>query len=122
MPDEAWVAEMVSAWNAFDGEKIGSLFAPDGVWRDEALGSRLEGRDRIIEMWGTNAPAWAPDFHLDLIATVCSDDTYAFEWRMTGTTKRGGTAFNRVGASVGHLRDGLIVEHADYYNGADFPH
>jgi ketosteroid isomerase-like protein len=120
MPDEAWVDELVAACNAFDGEKAGSFYAPDAVWRDEALDMNWEGRDAITEVWSTQTPAAIPDLHMDVAALVCSNDGLAVEWRMTGTMKDSGSKFDTPGVSVCHLRDGLIVKQTDYYNAADF--
>jgi len=120
MPDAAWVDDLVGAWNAFDGEKAASFYTPDGVWRDEALDMRWEGPEQIGEVWGTLAPAAFSDWLIQVTGVVCSEDTFAFEWRMSGTRSDDGTKFDTPGVTFGRVRDGLIVEHTDYYNATDF--
>ncbi len=118
MADVEWINEMVAAWNAHDGETAASFLAPDGLWDDVTFGFYHEGRGPIVEMWSVNTPAFSSDFRFDVESAVCDDSGYAFQWRWTGTHDESGRTYDVRGASIGRLRDGLIVHHFDYWNPA----
>jgi ketosteroid isomerase-like protein len=109
---------MVTAWNAHDGDVAASFLTPDGRWDDVTFGFHHEGREPIIEMWSVSTPAFSSDFRFDVESSVCDDSGYAFQWHWTGTHNESGLKYDVRGASIGRLRDGLIVHHFDYWNPA----
>jgi uncharacterized protein (TIGR02246 family) len=118
MADVQWIEEMFAAWNAHDGERAAAFFAPDGSWEDVSFGFRHEGRAPIIEMWSVGTPAFSSDAQFDLVSAVVDDRGYGIQWRWSGTHNDSGRRYDVRGASIGRLRDGLVVEHFDYWNPA----
>jgi uncharacterized protein (TIGR02246 family) len=118
MADVVWIEEMVGAWNAHDGEKAAAFFASDGAWEDVSFGFRHEGRAPIVEMWSVATPTYSSDSQIELVSAIGDETGYGIEWRWYGTHNESGRKYDIRGASIGRLRDGLIVEHHDYWNPA----
>ena len=93
-------------------EGLCSLYEASMVFRDPiqevrgvgaflAMNRRLIGRMRRLE-WG--------------VQSICGDDNQAFlEWTMRGASKAG-PAFELAGVSRVVAREGLIVDHRDYWD------
>jgi steroid delta-isomerase-like uncharacterized protein len=97
----------------------------DVVFTDLALDERFEGPDAVREFVDDVTETLSSDYGFTLGQVVVTDDSYAFEWTMSGTNnqadeKRGlpntGKRFEIPGVSVGRLRDGKIAENHDYWN------
>jgi len=115
MGDVGWISEMVATWNARDGERAASFFAPDARYEDVALRFCLEGRQAISWLFSEGVPATSADGKYEVENAICDDSTYAFQWRWVGTHNETGNAFDVRGAAMGQLRDGLIVHNFDYW-------
>jgi ketosteroid isomerase-like protein len=113
-----WIEEMFAAVNAHDGERVAAFFAPDGAWEDVSIGFRHEGRAPIVQMWSVETPAFSSDARIDLVSVVIDETGYGIQWRWSGTHNDSGRRYDVRGASIGRLRDGLIVENLDYWNPA----
>jgi uncharacterized protein (TIGR02246 family) len=111
-----WIREMVAAWSANDGEKAASFFAPDGSYEDVGAGRLWEGREAVAHMIAVLLGGFSPGSTFDVVSAVCDASGYAFQWRWKGTHQKTGRAFDMRGASIGELRDGLILHHFDYYD------
>ena len=118
MADVGWINEMVATWNSHDGEMTASFFAPGGCYEDVTFGFLHEGREPIAHMWSVSTRGFSADAHFDVESAVCDENGYAFQWHWTGTHNETGRAFDVQGASIGRLRDGLILHHFDYWNPA----
>jgi uncharacterized protein (TIGR02246 family) len=120
MPGTGWIDEMVAAWNSFDGEKAAAFFAPDGLWEDLAVGFRHQGREKVAETWSVRTPAFSSDSRFDVESAIGDEERFAFQWRWSGTHNESGRRYDIRGASIGRLREALIVEQSDYWNPALF--
>jgi uncharacterized protein (TIGR02246 family) len=116
MKSAGWLEEMVEAWNARDGARYSGFFADDGVYEDVSAGLQWEGRERIAEQISMEVPGFSADARVEITHAVGDETGYAFEWRWTGTSNESHRPYEIQGASVGLLREGLIVRHRDYFN------
>ncbi len=124
-----WVQQYIDAWNSRDGANVVQFVTDDVVFIDNALGERFEGPDAVRQFVDDTSVSLSTDFGFTTGQVLINEDSYAFEWTMTGTNdrpdeKRGvpstGKRFEVPGVSIGRLRDGKIVENHDYWNLATY--
>ena len=48
---QAWLDRYVEAWQSYDAEAIGALFAEDAAYRYQPWGEPTVGRDAIVHDW-----------------------------------------------------------------------
>ena len=118
MGDSLWIEAFVAAWSAGDGDEVASYFAPDGVWEDQTMPFRHDGRAPIAEMWSKVPTEFSADSQFEVSNPVADDDRYAFQWHWTGTHDPTGRRYDIRSMSLGVRRDGLIVHHFDSWNPA----
>jgi steroid delta-isomerase-like uncharacterized protein len=116
------------AWNRHDGEAVASFFTDDGVYADQTLGQRNEGRE-AIKRFVDSTGGFSSDLRIVQLDMFTTDDRYALVWDMTGTHDQSsqdsampatGKKFTIRGASIGRLEGGKIKENTDYWNMIEF--
>ena len=119
----------LAAWNRHDGEAVASFFTEDGVYADQTLGTRAEGRDaikRFVEQVGAEASS---DFQITMLDSFETGDRYAAVGTMAGThdgtseqppLQPTGKPFSVRFVSIGRLEGDKIKENTDYWNMAEF--
>jgi steroid delta-isomerase-like uncharacterized protein len=119
----------LAAWNAHDSAAAAAFMAEDVSYYDASVGTPVEGREaaktQVIDAFLNAAPdaVWARDGE-----PVVAGDAVAFEWTFGGTnsgdwadgTKATGKAFSFRGMSMFRIKDGMIVQQADYYDALGF--
>jgi ketosteroid isomerase-like protein len=113
--DAGWIHEMVSAWSAHDGAKVASFLTADAIWEDVGSGLRFDPA-QFAEAFSVTLPAMSSDSQFEVESAVCDDAGFALRWRWFGTHNETGRSFSVRAATVGRLRDGLIVAAFDYWN------
>ncbi|HEX2807829.1 MAG TPA: SgcJ/EcaC family oxidoreductase [Kineosporiaceae bacterium] len=120
------VTARTAALNRHDAGEAAAFFATDADLTDVGTGQRSQGRDAIREAT-EGFLALFTDLRIEKTSTLCTDDRYAAEWVMSGIhtgdlpgLPATGRSFSVAGASVGQVRDGLIVHATEYWNMADF--
>jgi steroid delta-isomerase-like uncharacterized protein len=117
------------AWNRHDGEAVASFFTDDGVYADQTLGLRHQGKEAIKDFVNTSEHNFSSDLHINQLDMFTTDDRYALVWDMTGTHDRSsqdssmlatGKRFTIRGASIGLLEGGKIKQNTDYWNMVEF--
>jgi len=116
------IEEYIAAWDASDLEKVLTYFADELVYEDMCLQHTMHTKDELRAFW----QAW-----FDVVADntgkieylMVDGEQYMFEWTVTGTLNGPfgpiqGTGQHIVlkGASVGTVRDGVIVADRDYWD------
>ncbi|WP_132428879.1 ester cyclase [Pseudonocardia endophytica] len=125
-----WVQSWLDAWNERDGAAINAHLASDVVYQDMTLGERFESPEAVRAFADEMTTTFSSDYgFIGGPQSVSGDDSYAFEWTLTGTNdcadpQRGlpatGKKFEIPGISIGRLRDGKIVENRDYWDLAGY--
>jgi steroid delta-isomerase-like uncharacterized protein len=120
------VLDWTDAINKHDPDAYASLMAEDCVFTNVGTGERHVGRAaqraalaKLLAVWG--------DLHLETVNILVDGDSFTKEWVMTGVhtgdmpdLPATGRSFRIVGAGVGQVRDGKIVNLTEYWNLADF--
>ena len=128
-PAATVVANYLAAWNAHDAAKAAEYFSPEVSYFDASVGTPVKGKDAAKTGVIDNFINAAPDLKWEMKGEpVAAGDKVAFEWKFSGTNKGAwadGTAatnkpFAFDGASVFEVKDGLIVNQADYYDALGF--
>jgi steroid delta-isomerase-like uncharacterized protein len=121
----SWVQQYLDAWNTHDGAAVVAFMTVDVVYTDLALDEHLEGRDAVVEFINNLSVSASTNYSFTLGQVITSDDSYGFEWTMSGTndranSKRGfpntGRRFELSGVSIGRLRNGKIAENKSYWS------
>ena len=124
----------IAAWNQLDAAACAAYFAEDGVREgrilarataDGARFPRFVGR-RAIEERIAGFMAAVPDLKVDVLRVgEGPEDTAWLEWRLTGTHRADWGAWLARGervdvpaVSIYRVRDGLILEEAEYIDPA----
>jgi predicted ester cyclase len=110
-----WVQEFLDAVLAGEGDKCAASFAEDGYLDDVGLSYRADGRDAIAQFLSLMS-ASGPDARFEIENVVSDGEHFAVQWRLTGTQQSTSKNSSRRGASLGQLRDGLLVSWSDYWN------
>ena len=114
----------LAAWNRHDGEGVASFFTEDGVYTDQALGRRHEGREAIAGFVTSTEEELSTDYRFTLLDAFQSGDRYALVWTFGGTNDRPnpnpplpatGKQFSVKGVSIGRLAGDRINENTDYW-------
>ncbi len=106
-----WFESYLASWNALDVDGVLAWMTEDVTYEDTTLGHKAVGirqARRFVEASFKNVP----DAAFDFVSGSSTDTSYHIEWVMQPMGVRG--------VSVGSLRDGLITENRDYWNGALF--
>lgn len=117
------------AWNRHDGEAVASFFTDDGVYADQPLGQRHQGKEAIAAFVRSAESDFSSDFRLTPADHFESADRYALVWDFGGTHDRSsdspplpatGKKYTVRGVSVGRFEAGKIKENTDYWNVVEF--
>ena len=106
-----WYERYLASWETLDVDAVISWFAPDATLEDTTLGHGATGHDQLRRFVAASF-ANVPDGRFDFVDGFDDGESYAIEWVMQPMGVRG--------VSFGKLRDGLIIEHRDYWNGKLF--
>jgi steroid delta-isomerase-like uncharacterized protein len=123
---KALVLDWTEAFNRHDPDGYAAFMHENCVFTNVGTGRRIVGsaaqRDDLadlVKMWG--------DLRVEVVNLLVDDDSFTKEWIMTGIhvgdmpgLPATGRSFRIVGAGVGHIRDGKIVNLTEYWNLADF--
>ena len=126
----SWIRSYADAWNSHDVTALLGFMTEDVVYADVTLGERKAGANEVRGFLADLEASFSSDYRFELgdVATT-GDDSYAFEWTMSGTNDRAdaerglpatGRSFRLRGVSIGRLRNGKIAENRDYWNMADY--
>lgn len=77
--------DYLDAWNAHDGARLGSLFAPEGRFADPAAMLELGPYDLQASI--DALAAQFPDFRFEADSTLADGDLAVVEWVLTGTNE-----------------------------------
>lgn len=111
-------------WKAAETQDLDggmAAVADDMVLEDVATEQVARGKDEFRKM----GEEWygATDYSLKVEKLIISGDTFAAEWSVKGRMVKAygpwagnGQEFRMRGASVGQVRDGLVVRCSDYWN------
>ena len=124
----------MAAWNRLDAAACAACFAEDGVREGRILARATAGGARFPRFVGRRAieeriagfMAAVPDLKVDVLRVgEGPEDTAWLEWRLTGTHRADWGAWVARGervevpaVSIYRVRDGLIVEEAEYIDPA----
>lgn len=110
------------AWNAHDIDGLLSHFDPQMVYKDMSTGTTIAGTEYFRERLKLSFES-IPDIRFELIDPLCLEDRFASRARMFGTFTASIDEFEATGsrfevnyATIGRIRNGLIVEAWDYFN------
>jgi ketosteroid isomerase-like protein len=117
MVDTAWIYELYRRLAGGDSDGAAAFFAEDASWEVPCIGRRVRGRTAIAEYIG-GFSNFSSDEHDEVEAAVSDGETFAVEWRSTGTRNADHKNFDYRGATIGNLRDGLITRWTDYHDSA----
>ena len=117
MADTAWIYEIMAAMEARDSDRVAASFAEDGCFHAVPNDVWFRGRAEIAKMISDQSQ-FSTDQKIEIESAVSDGETFALQWRDTGTFNANGKSFDHRGASVGQLRDGLITRWSDYYDPA----
>ena len=120
------VMRWARAWSTQDAPSFLSLFVENAHYCDVALDKTFRGREAIKAFFEGTFTTF-PDFKMEIARSAVTTDAAAGEWIMSGTflgesfgEPPTGKSFRVQGCCFMKLRDGLIVEHKDYWNPAAF--
>jgi ketosteroid isomerase-like protein len=117
MADTAWIYEVMAAIEARDADTAVAFFAEDAMFHAVPNDAWFRGRAEIAKMFSDQSQ-FSTDEKVEIETAVCDGDTFAMQWRNTGTRKSNGKRFDHRGATVGERREGLITLWSDYYDPA----
>jgi ketosteroid isomerase-like protein len=117
MADTAWIYEVMAAIEAREGDRAAASFAEDAVLHAVPNDVWFSGRAEIAKMIFDQSQ-FSTDERIEIERAVTDGETFALQWRNTGTKNSNGKSFDHRGATVGQLRDGLITRWSDYYDPA----
>ncbi len=120
------VLDWSEAFDRHDVETYADYMDENCVFTNVGTGQRVEGRAAARQDFVDLLAAWG-DLRLEVIAVLVDGDSFTKQWAMTGVhtgdmpglpaTHR---PFRIVGAGVGRIRGGRIVELTEYWNLASF--
>jgi steroid delta-isomerase-like uncharacterized protein len=120
------VLDWTQAMDRHDPDAFAGYMSEDCVFTNTGTGERLVGRDAMRKDLIDLLARWS-DLRIEVVNLLVSGDFYTKEWVMTGVhtgdmpgLPATGRPFRILGAGVGRLRDGEIVEVTEYWNLADF--
>jgi steroid delta-isomerase-like uncharacterized protein len=122
-----WWHTYLEAWNAHDGAAVAAYMAEGATYEDLTLHEKHVGVADIAAFVNGMAPAFSSDYRFETTSFQQSGDSYAAEWRLTGThdgtegpMPPTGKQFDIPGVSVGRLEGGKIKQNRDYWDMATF--
>jgi ketosteroid isomerase-like protein len=115
MADTAWLHELYRLLDAHDADGAAAFFADDAEWEIPCIGRRVSGRSAIADFIDGFA-TFSSDGHDEIEAAVSDGETFAVQWRSTGTRNADHGKFDYSGATIGQLRDGLIARWTDFHD------
>jgi steroid delta-isomerase-like uncharacterized protein len=120
------ITRWARAWSTQDTSLFLSLFAEGALYCDIALDKAFRGREAIKTFFEGTFVTF-PDFKMEIEHCAVTRQAAAGEWVMSGTflgesfgVPPTGKAFRVQGCCFMRIVDGLIVEHRDYWNPAEF--
>jgi steroid delta-isomerase-like uncharacterized protein len=121
------VIEWTDALNRHDPDAAAAYIAEDCVFTNVGTGKRHIGRAAVRDEGFRGLLSRSSDVHIETTNLLIAGDHYTKEWVMTGVHSGDmpglpttGKTFRLLGAGVGHVRDGKIVNFTEYWNLADF--
>jgi steroid delta-isomerase-like uncharacterized protein len=120
------VAAWADAWNTANPQKMGALFAKDGVYQDNAFQVAMTG-PKGAATWITITEQSVKNAHVDVVDAFRSGDKVAVRWNFSGTDTGAfdkdvpatGKSFTVPATTVIDLKGDKIQHLTDYYNLAD---
>jgi steroid delta-isomerase-like uncharacterized protein len=120
------VLDWTQAMDRHDPDAFAAFLDENCVFTNGGTGKRYRGREawrqELIEL----LEGWS-DLHINVTSLLIDGDSYSQEWVMTGVhtgdlpgAPATGRSFRVIGADVGRLRDGKILEVTEYWNPIDF--
>ncbi len=109
--EPTWYERYLEAWNSLDLEAVMAWFTDDVFYEDTTIAHSATGHEqarRFVRASFSNVP----DARFEFVRGHDADDVYVIEWIMHPMGIRG--------VSTGRMRDGLIFENRDYWNGARY--
>jgi steroid delta-isomerase-like uncharacterized protein len=113
-------------WDTKNVEGLLSIFTPDGIYQDMAIGHVSNGADEIRKFFEYTFTVF-PDFRIEFKRGVADEDCGFCEWIMAGThtgevpgRPPSGKAFRVPGVSVMIFENGLIKHNRDFWNKGTF--
>ncbi len=106
-----WIVSYFEAWSGGDTDAVVAFMTDDVEFEDVTAGHRNVGKARV-RAFVAACHEQVPGVRYEVVTSEAFGDAYFVEWVMQPVGLRG--------ASVGKLRDGLIVRNHDYWNGAAF--
>jgi len=107
-----------SAQDRRDGKRVAAAFAEDGFYEIPSFELRVSSRSELAKFFGVGSSKFSSDERNELESAVSDGRMFALQWRSSGSRSSNGEKFDYRGASVGHLRDGLITSWTDYFDPA----
>lgn len=120
-----WIDDYLAAWNDHDADAVTDFMTDDVVYIDHALGEQFKGVAAVKAFVDGVEIGLSSDYRFTLGQVIVTDESYSFEWTMSGTNDRPdderglpatGMHFEVPGVSIGMLRNGKIEENHDYWN------
>lgn len=113
-------------WDKQDVEGLLSIFTPDGIYQDMAIGHVSNGAASIREFFDYTFTVF-PDFRIEFQRGLADENCGFCEWIMAGThtgevpgRPASGKAFRIPGVSVMLFENGLIKHNRDFWNKVAF--
>jgi steroid delta-isomerase-like uncharacterized protein len=116
-------------WNAFAAKDVPSAlacFADDISYEDLAVQQIHRGKDAVRAFWDLCFDAAGDSFKAVQESLVVDEQSYSFEWTVSGVIDGSfgifsgdGQSFTIRGISTGLISGGLIAQNRDYWNLAD---
>lgn len=120
------VLDWTDAFNRHDPDAYAEYMDEQCVFTNVGTGQRTVGRAAQRDDLAHLIKAWS-DLHVEVVNLHIAGDYYTKEWIMTGVhtgdmphLPATGRPFRFLGAGVGQVRDGKIVNLTEYWNMADF--
>jgi steroid delta-isomerase-like uncharacterized protein len=118
--------DLYDHWNQHDVNGVLAFFAPDMVYRDQAVGFTFNGPAELGAFMKQSFES-IPDLRFEVTASVEDDRHFAGEALMLGTFERDlpglpatGREFTVHYGIVGDHTSGKITRLVDYWNAAEF--
>lgn len=116
------VDRLMELWNTGNTEAAGQLYSPDAQRFDPNGPDPLRGPEQIAT-YISQVRAGFPDFRIDVDQRVSEGDSFAHQWKCSGTHKgefqgiaATGKRVELVGMTLGRIRDGLVVQERSCYD------
>ncbi|BCZ22061.1 nuclear transport factor 2 family protein [Mycobacterium senriense] len=116
-------------WNAFAAKDVPAAlacFTDDISYEDLAVQQIHRGKDSVQAFWDLYFEAAGDSFNAVQESLVVDEDSYSFEWTVSGVIDGSfgvftgqGQQFTIRGISTGVIRGELIAQNRDYWNLAD---